>query len=165
MFWFFLFLFHWVNEGGEKIVSGHPYDFFPRIFQFRPQTEKPLWAQPTWEFTVPLSIWISPKPEKMESSFHQVIPTRIKVFSRCKNTENGRSCGCLQCAECDPRDKRTPGSKKHCYLQASCYAILLSYKAIYKLWVWSCVFRIWPRCADTTYLQAMQDLGNPLYLL
>lgn len=79
----------------------------------------------------------------MGSSFHQVIPTRIKVFSRCKNTENGISCGCLQWAEHDPGEKRSPGSRKHCHLQASCYIILLSYKAIYKLWVLSCIFRIW----------------------
>ena len=133
---------------------------FPQIFQFSPQTEKPLWAQPTREFTAPLSLGISPKPKETGSSFHQVIPARTKVFSRCKNTENGGSSGCLQWAEHDLGDKRSPSSETHCHLQASCYAILLSYKAIYKLWVRSCIFRIWPRCADTTYLQAMQDAGN-----
>lgn len=143
----------------KKIVSGHPY-IFSQIFQFSLQTEKPLWAQPTWESTVPLSIWIRPKPKKMGSSFHQVIPTRIKVFRRCKNTENEKSHGCLQGAEDDPGD-RSPGCKEHCHLQVSCYAILLSYKAIYKLWVWSRIFRTWLRCADTTYLWAMQDPGNP----
>lgn len=123
IFRFFPFSFHWENGKKKKklsqvtlTTSGHPYNFFPQIFQFSLQTEKPLWAQPTWEFTVPLSIWISPKPKKMGSSFHQVIPTRIKVFSRCKNTENG-SCGCSQWAEHDPGDKRSPSSKKHCHLK------------------------------------------------
>lgn len=139
MFQFFPFSFHWWGGGGKKLSQVTLRTFFPQIFQFSPQTEKPLWAQPTWELPVPLSILISPKPKKMGSSFHQVIPTRIKLFSRCKNTENGRSCGCLQRAEHDPGGKRSPSSKIHCHLQASCYAILLSYKAIYKLWVRSCV--------------------------
>lgn len=28
-------------------TAGDPYNFFPQIFQFSPQTEKTLWAQPT----------------------------------------------------------------------------------------------------------------------
>lgn len=106
-----------------------------------------------------LSIWIRSKPKKRGSSFCQVIPTRIKVFRRHKNTENGRSHGCLPGAE-GPED-RSPGPKEHCHLWVSCYAILLSHKAIYQLGVWSRVLRTWLRCADTTYLWAMQDPGNP----
>lgn len=119
LFWFeILFFFHvlifpfsislrkWKKKLSQVTLttSGHPYNFFPQIFQFSLQTEKPPWAQPTWEFTV-LSTSISPKPKKMGNSFHQVIPTRIKVFSRCKNTENAQSCGCLQWAERNPGEK------------------------------------------------------------
>lgn len=146
-------------------VLGHPYNFFPQIFQFSLQTEKSLWAQPTWEFTVPLCIWISPKPKKMGSSFHQVIPTTIKLFKHTKMlTIGGVVAVCNGLNMTQETDKSSPGSKKHCHLQASGYTTLLSYKAIYKPWVPSCIFRVWLRHADTTYLQAIQDPGNPSYL-
>lgn len=100
MFWFFPFSFHWQNEKKKNCLkvtlttSGYPYSFFfPRFFSSACKLKK-QWAQPTWEFTAPLSIWISPKPKKMGILFHQVIPTRIEVFSRWKNTENQRSCAC-----------------------------------------------------------------------
>lgn len=100
MFWFFPFSFHWQMKKKKNCLkvtlttSGYPYSFFfPRFFSSACKLKK-QWAQPTWEFTAPLSIWISPKPKKMGILFHQVIPTRIEVFSRWKNTENQRSCAC-----------------------------------------------------------------------
>lgn len=102
----------------------------------------------------------------MRSSFHQVIPTTIKLFKHTKIlTIGGVVAVCNGLNMTQEKYKSSPGSKKHCHLQASCYTTLLSYKAIYKLWVQSCIFRVWLRPADTTYLQAMQDPGNPSYLL
>lgn len=96
IFPFFISLTKWK----KKLSQGHPYNFrlplqlfFPRFFSSACKLKK-QWAQPTWEFTAPPSIWISPKPKKMGILFHQVIPTRIEVFSRWKNTENQRSCAC-----------------------------------------------------------------------
>lgn len=98
IFPFFISLTKWKKKKNclkvTLTTSGYPYSFFfPRFFSSACKLKK-QWAQPTWEFTAPLSIWISPKPKKMGILFHQVIPTRIEVFSRWKNTENQRSCAC-----------------------------------------------------------------------
>lgn len=77
----------------KKIVSGHPY-IFSHIFQFSLQTEKPGGHS----LLGSLFLFESDLNQR-GSSFHQVIPTGIKVFRRCKNTENWRSHGCLQGAE------------------------------------------------------------------
>lgn len=111
----FNFSFFHSTEKMEKIISGHPY-IFSYIFQFSLQTEKPGGHSLLGSL---LSLFLSESDlnqRKGGSSFQQVIPTRIKVFRRCKNTENGRSHGCLQGAEQDPGD-RSPGSKEHCHLQ------------------------------------------------
>lgn len=74
--------------------------------------------------TVPLPLRISPEPKKTESSFHQIIPPRIKVLSRCKIVETGGGVA-VTWAEHAPGDKGFPGSKTRCHVQASCSAILL----------------------------------------
>lgn len=126
----------------KKNVSGHHY-IFSQIFQFSLQTEKPGGHSLLGRL---LSLFLFESDlNQRGSSFHQVIPTRIKVFRRCKNTENGRSHGCLQGAE--QCRSRISWLQRTLPAPSSCCAILLSHKAIYKLWVWSCIFRTWLRCA------------------